>query len=113
MTSWVKTVVYPVKDADAAKKLYGALFGAPVVDQPYYVGYQVDGQDVGLDPNGHARGMTGPVAFWRVDDIAGAVEQLVAAGATVGEAAHDVGGGRLIAMLTDADGNPIGVLQDS
>jgi predicted enzyme related to lactoylglutathione lyase len=112
MTSWVKTVVYPVKDAAAAKRVFGELFGPPVMDEPYYVGFRVDGQDVGLDPNGHGRGMTGPVAYWNVDDIDGQVEKLVAAGATVQEAIHDVGGGRRIATVVDTEGNAIGLLQD-
>ena len=112
MTSWVKTVVYPVKDAAAAKQLYGEIFGPPVMDEQYYVGFRVGGEDVGLDPNGHARGMTGPVAYWTVDDIEREAERLVSAGATLTETVRDVGGGRRIAMLTDADGNQIGLLQD-
>jgi predicted enzyme related to lactoylglutathione lyase len=93
--------------------VFTALLGAePESDQPYYVGFSVGGQQIGLDPNGHRTGMTGPVAYWHVDDIAGSLEALVDAGATVKQDAKDVGGGRLIATLTDADGNPIGLLQD-
>lgn len=59
MTSGMKTILYPVKDLAAAKKLYDTLLGvAPVMDEPYYVGYDVGGQDIGLDPNGHSKGMT-------------------------------------------------------
>jgi predicted enzyme related to lactoylglutathione lyase len=112
MTEGVKTIIYPVKDLDRAKALFTALFGsAPGSDTPYYVGWKVAGQDVGLDPNGHAHGLSGPVPYWHVDDIAGSVQALVAAGGEVLQDAKDVGGGKLIAWVKDADGNVIGLLQ--
>ena len=77
MNEGVKTVIFPVKDLDGAKALFTALLGAaPESDTPYYVGWKVAGQDVGLDPNGHAQGLTGPVAYFHVDDIAGSVQAL-------------------------------------
>jgi predicted enzyme related to lactoylglutathione lyase len=107
------TVIYPVKDIAAAKELYGKLLGVtPYADEPYYVGFKVGDIDFGLDPNGHAKGMTGPVVYWRVDDLDANLEALVAAGAQVQQPVQDVGGGRRIATVTDADGNPIGLLQD-
>ena len=114
MTSGMKTVIYPVKDLAAAKQLYGALLGrAPYMDEPYYVGFEVDGQDVGLDPNGHASGLTGQVAYWHVDDINETLEALRAAGAETERAVSDVGGGKLVATVKDIDGNVIGLLQPS
>jgi hypothetical protein len=54
MTSGVQTITYPVKDLARAKALYSQLVGAePDMDQPYYVGFKVAGQDIGLDPHGH------------------------------------------------------------
>ena len=112
MTSGMKTILYPVKDLDAAKKLYGALLGvAPVMDAPYYVGYHVEGQDIGLDPNGHSKGMTGPVGYWHVDDINESLEALLEAGGETQQPISDVGGGKLVATVKDADGNVIGLLQ--
>jgi predicted enzyme related to lactoylglutathione lyase len=112
MTEGVKTIIYPVKDLDRAKALFTALFGgAPESDTPYYVGWRVAGQDVGLDPNGHAQGLSGPVPYWHVDDIASSVQALIAAGGEVLQDAKDVGGGKLIAWVKDADGNVIGLLQ--
>ncbi|MFK4148670.1 VOC family protein [Streptomyces sp. NPDC004065] len=114
MTAGLKTIIYPVKDLDRAKALFGALLGVePYADTPYYVGYKDAGQDVGLDPNGHGKGMTGPVPYWHVDDIRARLAALVEAGAEVLEDAHDVGGGRLIASVKDADGNLVGLLQDA
>ena len=54
--------------------------------------------------------MTGPVGYWQVDDVTAAVDTLVAAEKAQGEP-QDVGGGTLIATVTDADGNPIGLIQ--
>ena len=111
MTSGKHSYVVPVRDLEAAKAVYGALFGAPHTDQPYYVGYRVGEQEIGLDPNGHAQGMTGPVVFWHVDQVEKAVAALVDAGGTVIAPARDVGGGTTIATVADADGNPVGLIQ--
>jgi predicted enzyme related to lactoylglutathione lyase len=112
MTAGVTTIIIPVKDAAAAKPVYSRLLGAePVVDQPYYIGYRVDGQDIGLDPNGHGKGMTGPVAYFNVDDINTTLQALLDAGATTQQPVTDVGGGKLIATVADADGNVVGLMQ--
>jgi predicted enzyme related to lactoylglutathione lyase len=112
MTDGLKTIIYPVRDLAAATALYRELLGVPpTTEQPYYVGFDVAGQQVGLDPNGHRNGQVGPVGYWHVPDIRTAVQALVAAGAQVQRDVRDVGGGRLIATLTDADGNLLGLLQ--
>lgn len=112
MTSGMQTIIYPVKDLDAAKQLYGSLLETkPYMDEAYYVGYQIEGQDIGLDPNGHDKGMTGPTGYWHVDDISAALDALLAAGATSAQDTTDVGGGKLIATVKDHDGNVVGLLQ--
>lgn len=104
--------VYPVKDIARAKKLYGKLLGAePYVDEAYYVGFKVGDQEVGLDPNGHAQGMTGPLAYCDVDDIRKSLRELLDAGAQAQQEIKDVGGGKLIASVRDADGNITGLVQ--
>jgi predicted enzyme related to lactoylglutathione lyase len=114
MTEGLNTIIVPVSDLAKAKALYGELLGVqPSSDAPYYVGFDVDGQQLGLDPNGHASGMTGPVGYWHVDDINGSVKALVEAGAVIQRDVVDVGGGRLIATVTDDDGNVIGLLSDA
>ncbi|MGH2354254.1 MAG: VOC family protein, partial [Chloroflexota bacterium] len=61
MTRSIKTIIYPVKDLAKAKALYCELLGVePIMDEAYYVGFNVEGLDVGLDPHGHSKGMTGP-----------------------------------------------------
>jgi predicted enzyme related to lactoylglutathione lyase len=110
----MKTVIYPLADLGTAKEIFTRLFEVePYVDRPSYVGFRVDGQEAGLDPSGRDKGMTGPVGYGHGDDIEGIQEQLVGAGAEVQSPITDVGGGRLIATLTDPDGNPIGLFQDT
>ena len=112
MTEGVKTIMYPVTDLAKAKTLYGKLLGVePYMDEAYYVGFNVGGQDVGLDPHGHSKGMTGPVGYWHVDDIEESLKLLLDAGAEAQQEVKDVGGGKLIASVKDADGNVIGLIQ--
>jgi predicted enzyme related to lactoylglutathione lyase len=114
MTQGFGLVVYPVKDITAAKATYSTLLGVePYADTPYYVGFRVGDQEVGLDPNGHAKGMTAPLAYWQVADVKQALQALVDAGAQVQQQVTDVGGGKLIASVTDADGNVTGLLQSA
>src|ERR1043165_6637903 len=109
----IKTVLHPVSDLQSAKAVYSALLGGPPQhDSEYYVGFDVGGQHIGLVPGGGPQGMTSPVTFWEVSDIEAQLAELAGAGATVKEAAHDVGGGRLVATVTDSDGNDLGLLQD-
>jgi len=112
-TQGIKTVLHPVSDLAAAKAVYTALVGIPPQhDSSYYVGFDVAGQHIGLVPGGAQQGMTSPVAYWHVPDIEAKLAEVTAAGATVKEAARDVGGGRLVATVTDPDGNVLGLLQD-
>ena len=112
-THGIKTVLHPVSDLDKAKPVYTALLGVPPeADAPYYVGFEAEGQHIGLVPGGGPPGMTSPVAYWHVPDIESKLAEVTAAGATVKEPPHDVGGGRLVATVTDPDGNVLGLLQD-
>ncbi|MBF6469751.1 glyoxalase [Nocardia beijingensis] len=112
-TQGIKTVLHPVSDLAAAKTLFTALLGvAPQTDTSYYVGFDAEGQHIGLVPTGGPQGMTAPVAYWHVPDIEAKLAEVSAAGATVTESAHDVGGGRLVATVTDTDGNVLGLIQD-
>jgi predicted enzyme related to lactoylglutathione lyase len=112
-TQGVKTVLHPVSDLATAKAVYTALLGVPPqTDESYYVGFEAEGQQIGLVPGGEPQGMTSPVAYWHVPDIEAKLADVTAAGATVKEPAHDVGGGRLVATFTDPDGNVLGLIQD-
>jgi predicted enzyme related to lactoylglutathione lyase len=112
-TQGIKTVLHPVSDLATAKTMYAALLGIPPqTDSDYYVGFDVAGQHIGLVPGGGPQGMTSPVAYWHVPDIEAKLAEVTAAGATVKEPAHEVGGGRLVATVADPDGNVLGLLQD-
>ena len=112
-TQGIKTVLHPVSDLAKAKAVYAALLGIPSRnDSPYYVGFEAEGQHIGLVPGGASQGMTSPVAYWEVADIEAKLAEVTAAGATVKEPPRDVGGGRLVATVTDPDGNVLGLLQD-
>jgi predicted enzyme related to lactoylglutathione lyase len=112
MIQGVGPIIYPVKDVDAAKKVFTALLGAePFVDGPYYVGYQLGEQQVGLDPHGHKTGLTGPIVMYNVDDIKAALASLTEAGAQIVQEIKKVGGGALVASVRDSDGNDIGLMQ--
>ena len=112
-TQGVKTLLHPVSDLEKAKAVYTALLGAPPQhDAPFYVGYEVAGQHIGLVPNGAQQGMTSPVAYWHVPDIEAKLAEVTAAGATVKDEPRDVGWGRLVATFTDPDGNVLGLIQD-
>jgi predicted enzyme related to lactoylglutathione lyase len=112
-TQGIKTVLHPVSDLARAKPVYAALLGAaPQADSEYYVGFEAEGQHIGLVPGGGPQGMTSPVAYWHVPDIDAKLAEVTAAGASVKEAPRDVGGGRLVATVTDPDGNVLGLLQD-
>ena len=111
-TQGIKTVLHPVSDLAAARAVYAALLGtAPQADSAYYVGFDVEGQHIGLVPGG-PQGMASPVAYWHVDDIEAKLAEVTAAGATIKEPPRDVGGGRLVATIADPDGNVLGLLQD-
>jgi predicted enzyme related to lactoylglutathione lyase len=113
-TQGIKTVLHPVSDLEKAKAVYTALLGVPPQnDASYYVGYEVAGQHIGLVPAGGPQAMTSPVAYWHVADIEAKLAEVTAAGASVKEPPHNVGGGRLVASVTDPDGNVLGLIQDT
>jgi predicted enzyme related to lactoylglutathione lyase len=112
-TEGIKTVLHPVSDLAKAKAVYIALLGVePQTDGSFYVGFDTADQHIGLVPGGGPQGMTSPVAYWHVADIEAKLAEVTAAGATVKEPPRDVGGGRLVASVTDPDGNVLGLIQD-
>ena len=111
MIQGMQTIIYPVKDIAQARALFRALLGTdPYTDGPYYVGFRLGGQEIGLDPHGHRQGMTG---YWHIADIRATLQSLLDAGAQVIEDVKAVGPGRLTASVRDPNGNIIGLLQSS
>jgi predicted enzyme related to lactoylglutathione lyase len=114
-TIGVRTILYPVRDLAKAKELFTRLAGRePMADSPYYVGYDLDAQQIGLVPNGHdSQNMSGTTAFWHVDDIEASVKAVLDAGGTMQQEINEVGNGRRVAAVIDAEGNVIGFVQDA
>ena len=106
MSPTIRSLVVPVSDLDAAKAVYTALFGAPHTDQPYYVGYNVNGFEVSLAPG---EATDGPVAYADVEDLDSARANLLAAGATEHTAPRQVAPEARVCVLVDPNGNPIGL----
>ena len=110
MNKGIKTVLYPVKDINQSKTVFRKLLGVePYADQPYYVGFKIGDQDIGLVPDSPEAGMT---AFYHVDDIKNSLQILVDGGAEIIQDVRNVGGGRLIASVKDKDSNIIGLVQN-
>jgi len=110
MNKGVKTIIYPVKDMNESKTLFRKLLEVePYADQPYYVGFKVGDQDIGLVPNNPEAGMT---AFYHVEDIKNSLQILLDGGGTIIQDIKNVGGGRLIASVNDKDSNIIGLIQN-
>ena len=115
MIAGLGTVIYRVTDLDRAKAWYSAAFEqAPYFDQPFYVGFNVRGYELGLDPDpsGAKTGPGGSVAYWRVPAIDDAVKHFAGVGATVVVAPQDVGEGIKVATVSDPFGNLIGLIEN-
>jgi len=100
MNRGVKTIIYPTRDIARAKALFTKLLGvAPYADQPYYVGFKIGDQDIGLVPKGQGpmAEATGMTAFYHVDNIKQDLQSLLDGGARIQQDIKDVGRGRLIA----------------
>ncbi len=114
MFEGLRTIIYPVDDVTRAKNWYSALLDQqPYFDQPFYVGFEVGGFELGLDPNGtRATGSGGPVTYWGVRDIDAAFARLQEVGATARGVIEDVGDGIRTASLEDPFGNTLGIIHN-
>lgn len=110
----LRTVIYGVKDVEKSKKWYEKVFGvSPYFDEPFYVGFNIGGYELGLDPNQEPlKNGTGSVAYWGVENIEKAVDHFVKSGAKLNTEIQNVGGDILVATLTDPDGNVMGLIQN-
>ncbi len=113
MFKGLKSVIYPSANLEADQKFWENITGiAPYFAQPYYVGFNINGCELGLDPNAAKDGITYPIAYWNVENVTQASEQLIASGAAINAEARDVGGGMMMATFKDASGNIFGIIDD-
>ncbi len=111
----LRTAIYTVPDLDRAKAWYSDVVGhPPYFDEPFYVGFNVGGFELGLVPNeeGSASGDGGVTVYWGVEDCRAALRHLLDRGAALREDAQDVGGGILVATVFDPFGNVFGVIEN-
>jgi lactoylglutathione lyase len=111
----LRTAIYPVPDLDAAKTWYGELFGVkPYFDEPFYVGFDVAGYELGLLPasDKHNASADGAEALWGVDDIHAVWAQAIAAGATALVEPWNTGEDIVVGAFADPWGNRIGIIRN-
>lgn len=110
MIEGLRTVVYPVTDIAAATAWYQAVLErAPYFNEPYYVGFEVGGFELGLIPDG-TPGPDGATAYWGTADINAETDRIVGLGGTIHSPPTEVGGGIVVAAIKDPYGNQFGLI---
>ena len=115
MFQGLRTAIYHVSNLERGKQWYSKVLGfEPYVDQPFYVGYNVGGYELGLQPVESASGETsdGAVAYWGVENAEAAFQKLIQLGATAHEPVQDVGEGIKVATVKDPFGNVLGIIEN-
>lgn len=115
MMKGLATAIYYVPDLAQAKAWYSTAFGQqPYFDEPFYVGFNIAGYELGLHPSdaSNPAGPGGAVAYWRVPTLEAAVDHFLSSGATMHHPAQDVGEGIKVASVQDPFGNTIGLIEN-
>ena len=109
----LRTVIYKVADLDAAKAWYIRITGQqPYFDQPFYVGFDIHGAELGLDPDtSNMQAGNQSVSYWAVEEVTTAIEKLLAEGALLVQPKTNVGGDIFVAIVSDPFGNNIGLIE--
>lgn len=111
----LRTVIYHAPDLEKAKAWYSKALGIePYFDQPFYVGFNVAGYELGLDPDASSTpgGKGGVVAYWGVANAEAASRQLIELGATERSAVQEVGEGIRVSTVFDPFGNIFGIIEN-
>jgi predicted enzyme related to lactoylglutathione lyase len=109
----LRTAIVPTPDLAAGKAWYSQAFETqPYFDEPFYVGFNIGGFELGLIPDGNQPGMAGAQPYWGVADIAAELTRLMALGASALQPATDVGGGILVGAVLDPFGNALHLVQN-
>jgi len=104
-------VIYPAPDLAASTTWFSATLGvAPYFEQPFYVGYEVGGYELGLDPN--ADPADGACTYWGVTDADAALATLLAAGASARQGVIEVGEGIRVASVREPAGSVLGIIEN-
>lgn len=112
MLKGLRTVIYPAPDLKKAKEWYSRIIGeSPYFDEPYYVGFDIGGYELGLQPD-REPGVNGSIVYWGVDDIKKTWKLLIQEGAISDEEVMHVGGEVYVATVRDPFGNLFGIIQN-
>ncbi len=108
----LRTCIYMVSDLDAAKAWYTKVFEtAPYFDLPTYIGFNIKGYELGLQPLDIKLPKSENVyTYWGVKDIHASYNRLLELGATPPESPNDVGGDILVATVKDPWDNLLGII---
>lgn len=111
----LRTAIYHVDDIDRARDWYSTALGfKPYFDEPFYVGFNVAGYELGLQPaeaNPESKSDS-VVAYWGVEDAAAALQRLLKLGAATHEDVQEVGGGIKVGTVKDPFGNVFGIIEN-
>ena len=111
----LRTAIYHVDDIEKGKAWYSEVLGIqPYFDQPFYVGFNVGGYELGLQPTEGASGSKadGAIAYWGVENAEAAYQRIIELGAQAHEALQDVGEGIKVATVKDPFGNVFGIIEN-
>jgi len=112
MIKGLRTALYPAPDLPKAKAWYESVFQRkPYFDEPYYVGFDIGGFELGLVPDMEP-GKVGAKALWGVDDIQQEIQRLRTGGVTIQGEVQDVGGGIKVVDIADPFGNLVGLIEN-
>ena len=112
----LRTATYRINDINKGKEWYSSVLGfGPYFDEPFYVGFNVGGYELGLQPTEEKQTgakAEGAVAYWGVEDAKAALKRILELGATKNEDVQDVGGGIKVATVKDPFGNIFGIIEN-
>ena len=111
----LRTAIYHVSDIQKGTKWYSKILGLdPYFDQPFYVGFNVGGYELGLQPDDATTNerVDGAVAYWGVENAEAAFRRLIELGATAHESVQDVGEGIKVGTVKDPFGNVFGIIEN-
>jgi len=110
----LRIAIYHASDLTKAKAWYSKILGIdPYFDQPFYVGFNVGGYELGLDPDpSSSAGLGGVVAYWGVANADGALKHLLSLGATERTNVQDVSEGIRVATVVDPFRNVFGIIEN-
>ena len=105
----LRTVIYPAPELEASKLWWTEFLGTPpYFDEPFYVGFNPGGYELGQPPDGDPA--TGALTYWGVDDVSSPVEAALSAGASEHAPATDVGDGIITATVQTPDESIVGFI---